>query len=1789
PNAFTGTQAFRVASTLTDEKRKIELSKNVRRQIRQYVAPAEASEQTKGPVEYAAIFNKHDPKGRGFLSQAQLRHLLKDVGLNVETKDLKLLFGRIDHDATNSVSRDEFLSFVALTEDELDEVCDNLRRKFGAGIFSAAGASRKEQIKGLRRRFAQVDEDGTGVLTREQFSEMLAGVGIYLTAHEQELVKERFDVNGDGRIDLLNFLNFFLTRDRKERRRAARVTRALEAIREDALHKQVDKIKKQTIGHVDSGTAWQDLRKRHVKAYKKAFPNYLTVDDVGQALERLNIRLSHRELHQTVMRMAPLGSGHVSEEDFHHLIAVPPRDIGILLKMVEKEAIPGLIEAYRRVRHCQHRKVFQEVVAHGGTPAVAEAVSFGATFSGGASLNFSATGGNLGCGGTELHRPRTAGGSPSRLGRTAGGLAMGESTALFTPLAKGGAIGGISMSGTGMWDGDAEDPVLREDFTKQLEALVKAIRPDDQDFTTIEHIRDGLAGHKGSKLDRDGIHETEWAHLAQLVGAEEPEHNVVDAHAFLEGLCGECLEEHESTKAVTLEDIAHTEEEALNLVCEDLVKMIHEEARVDVGEDGLGGNGPEHDDIFGDDAEGSGKAEKMDYSKPFKLFDEKGLGVIPVDQFRVMLYRLHVNSLLRERQVVALIDRFDVDRKGEVTLEDFIAFAQKKTWGQDVATDPFNALLGATANESVSKTAAGAGGGKAAESATGENSDSDGEDARFRGLRVTGSKRGDALAVLIMSQLRKSFPNKPQEAKQELTEGLRALDHRGEKRLPVGEVVTALKRMGIELLLKEREIERALRVFEVDSKDSDGVSGNGIVSGGGGGDRSREVDFSLLIDGVGRAWRAEDLYDKQHSLTGNARLDRKVVRLQREFRSISTTKSTNPKTGAVTYSYKMGKVFRKLDVDGDGTVSSLEFKRGLRKLRIGDYLAERDVRRIFRSFDRDLSGSVDYHEFCDFLLHGAVAGGKPQNTPKRRRHRHQYRRPHTGGGYGFLSSNGRKSSRRRWRHRHHRRYGSEGDGGESDSGSYMGGRSSDGWGSSSGSGSSSGGSSNGDEGGYYYGYDSGGSGEGLFEPPPDPVMDAARLAMEAFAPSGERQQRVRDYFRGKDRNASGKISERNFHRFLIRSGVENSLGGDGACGLIERMDPRATGYIRYNKFLDKVFDKPAAPAPAPAPAAEQPKKDGDKKAKGEETSPILHRIQEAILQSLSRNRPYHGMFRLSDDTGSGLVTLDVFRHTLNMLGSRLTQDEAQMVADRLAARTDGLADYEELYRLLLKTPPPQQHLCKRPALTPYAGGGVLSWPPPVVLPSTDFAAGMMSLGQPGGGGGADRGDPVLEEVASRVRQRVLEKTQLWGPSFSLSRQFEFHDPRNRGMVTKEDFSSVMEQLGVYLSGQETEHLKRLFDRYGDGAIDYGDFCQRIMFDRQGMEALAGKINTRFTELRRRGVDTRSAFDMYDLSKTGFVTRRDFREAMRKLQVPVTEHQLQSLCSRFGRLGDPDSVSYEDLFFFAQSAMPELSTTSGGRAAVDGSGYDGIRGAGSGPILARDNVKSRWYSRVASDEEKRLFDSIYGRLRSFKHQQDVGLKRVAPPDLVKRDAMDAQVLSLPPEAAIPSPRGRYDSSPPPSPGRMLRRSGPNSPARTGPRIWGCHTPLSRKGSLSISRGMSGHGCWMCPVCFFVENSPSSKLCEICTAPNPGQDDSQVLQQCTNCTFANPELSVECQMCGEPLPYGRARRKQSRQRAHHKEAPLPGWDTGGGLSADDDGGGSIAARRRTSSRSRSGGRS
>jgi hypothetical protein len=55
---------------------------------------------------------------------------------------------------------------------------------------------------------------------------------------------------------------------------------------------------------------------------------------------------------------------------------------------------------------------------------------------------------------------------------------------------------------------------------------------------------------------------------------------------------------------------------------------------------------------------------------------------------------------------------------------------------------------------------------------------------------------------------------------------------------------------------------------------------------------------------------------------------------------------------------------------------------------------------------------------------------------------------------------------------------------------------------------------------------------------------------------------------------------------------------------------------------------------------------------------MLHSL---AVQSNARGKPYHAMFRLSDDTLSGLVSIDTFKHTLRMMGCSSLSDDAASI------------------------------------------------------------------------------------------------------------------------------------------------------------------------------------------------------------------------------------------------------------------------------------------------------------------------------------------------------------------------------------------------------------------------------------------------------------------------------------------------------------------------------------------------
>eukprot|EP00611_Tribonema_gayanum_P013061 TRINITY_DN2382_c0_g1_i1.p1 TRINITY_DN2382_c0_g1~~TRINITY_DN2382_c0_g1_i1.p1 ORF type:complete len:1787 (+),score=415.93 TRINITY_DN2382_c0_g1_i1:3-5363(+) len=1571
-SAMPGGSSFRVASTLTEDRRRTEMGKNIRRHIRQYVAPSQVSAQMVGPIDFAAIFNKYDVRHKGKLTKAQMQKLLREVGLNVEAKDLSLLVGRIDSSTpTTEVSREEFLHFIALSEDEVDEVCDALRRRFGIGGYGKVfGRPHKEQIKALRRRFEQLDGDGDGVLSRQDICKMLENASIYVTAEELEtIIRSRFDLDGDGRVDLLNFLKFFLSKDNKDRRMAARVSHALEALHNWALSMQKEKLKGANTNNVDSVTAWNELVRRHTIATKKAFPGHLGVDDVGMALERLNVRLSLKEVYRTVQRIAPLSEGQISADTFHSFICTEPRTTGQLLKVLEKEILPQLVESYRRLRHQQHRKNYHAVEEEFGGGNMAATSSPKVFFGPGSSRTPGSTA-------RKLFASPSHGQPLSPMGRTSfkGTARAGSTRALSgvgttarqapapSPfhqartaalrLGSGGRTTSAFLLQPQIIEEDEvgeEEAAFRDAFGQLLEEAEQSIKADDAGMATIDSVRNGLATL--SSTDKALLTASEWAQTVQFVGADDPERYLVDCKRLFEGVCMAILSEEDTSAEEVAEEVALANMEALDLVCEDLVRMIQEEALQPDG--------------------------SLDYSKPFRLFDEDGSGTVPIDEFRRMLYRLNVDSLLRENQVVELMNRFDVDRAGSITLQEFQAFAEKKSWGESGVEDdvqlsppPLHAsskLMNRT-NALAKQTSKG-------KAAWPEDVDK---------YKITGTQQGDSLVMAIAEKLHKSHRWKggKTDAEMDVLAGFMAMDQQRVGHLPPAKVMASLKRLEITLDMPPAAAEQALGVEAFKAKTHG------------------EVDYKLLVAAIMRGWAAltasKGPKSKGGFMTGSDTLDRKLASLQKEFRAIATPRASDALQGTTFYSHRMHKIFDKMDADGNGRLSAAEFRRGLRQQGLGAYLNDRDMRRIFNAFDQDSNGSVDYAEFCDFILHTVLNKSATSEDS------------------------------------------------DSDSATSLGT------------------SSSGFDSDDLFGDEHGGHLSTLY-------TKAAKL-MWVFAPTEAKQKRVWDYMRSKEHGSAGagQVTEKRFRDFLRRSGAGPSPKGDALTSkevseLVGVLDPKCKGSVNYAKFLKKVFEelKPKAPKPADDGASKKPSQAPDLPS-------ILHQLQEAILQSNARGRPYHGLFALSDEHRSGLVQLDALKHTLGMLGCRLQDADVLKIIKALPERSDGMVDFEELYRLLLRTPPPM-HLMPRPHLTHFGGGTVLMWPPPVTVSG---GAGHGDMGVDLFSGSTSHcGDVVMMDVASRVRQRVLEKTQQWGPQFSLSRQFEFHDPHGKGLVATEDFANVLEQLSVDLSRHELQRLEQLFDRYGDHAMDYMEFCNRVLCESADTQAVARKLCARFSDLRRNGVDIRAAFEMFDLSRTGFVSRTSFREVIKRLQVPVTEHQVQALQSSFCQLGQPDSISYEDLLAFA--CTPALSPPV--KQPRPAWGYSPLSASGAAPRRSITDHRAGQRGSTCS--------VAYG----------THCKAVAPAASIKAECS-------------------------------------------------CDCRCSKCASVSKPnpKAISSKHSWMCAICFYTDNVGTASMCDICNAPRAGVRQMHVMQVCANCTFENVETSAECQMCGEPLPFGKSHR-------------------------------------------------
>lgn len=125
----------------------------------------------------ALAFSLFDRDKDGVIDANELHMALMQLGDPVDQDVARAYLGRVDHDRTGVLSRAQFIELLGLPPPDPDSL----------------------------RAFRAFDLDGDGYVGADELAAMFATVGVNDEATVRELVAE-LDVNGDGRIDLGEFL-----------------------------------------------------------------------------------------------------------------------------------------------------------------------------------------------------------------------------------------------------------------------------------------------------------------------------------------------------------------------------------------------------------------------------------------------------------------------------------------------------------------------------------------------------------------------------------------------------------------------------------------------------------------------------------------------------------------------------------------------------------------------------------------------------------------------------------------------------------------------------------------------------------------------------------------------------------------------------------------------------------------------------------------------------------------------------------------------------------------------------------------------------------------------------------------------------------------------------------------------------------------------------------------------------------------------------------------------------------------------------------------------------------------------------------------------------------------------------------------------------------------------------------------------------------------------------------------------------------------------------------------------
>jgi len=155
--------------------------------------------------EVRKVFVHYDRDGSGAIDQAEFRALVASLGLLIPAEEVENTFKAIDLDNNGTIEFEEFFQWFHASKEHRNNPIRRTVRRMGqrAGMISITDP------EVIRRAFMNVDADGNGEISPEEFQQCCVDLKLKVTPAEATQLFNAIDLDGNGALDFSEFLTWW--------------------------------------------------------------------------------------------------------------------------------------------------------------------------------------------------------------------------------------------------------------------------------------------------------------------------------------------------------------------------------------------------------------------------------------------------------------------------------------------------------------------------------------------------------------------------------------------------------------------------------------------------------------------------------------------------------------------------------------------------------------------------------------------------------------------------------------------------------------------------------------------------------------------------------------------------------------------------------------------------------------------------------------------------------------------------------------------------------------------------------------------------------------------------------------------------------------------------------------------------------------------------------------------------------------------------------------------------------------------------------------------------------------------------------------------------------------------------------------------------------------------------------------------------------------------------------------------------------------------------------------------